>query len=116
LTTAPECIFFTTYSLTSYLNADSSGFSLTPSQGSTINFNLISFSATGNYLGKKSLVLTDLMRCGAPYNADLGVIFGTTIDASCSFDFNNLITQMNSKQWQGKAYQLLVQGDNGSYY
>lgn len=56
------------------------------------------------------------MRCGAPYTADTGIVFGTTIEASCSFDFNNLITQMNSKQWQGKTYQLLVQGDNASYF
>ena len=77
--TAPECLFFSTYSLNSYLYADASAFSLTPTQGATINFYLVSYSSTGNYIGRKSLVLSDLMRCGTPSNAELGVIFGTTI-------------------------------------
>ena len=62
------------------------------------------------------MLIQDLMRCGVPSNAEIGISFGTNIEASCSFDFNNLITQMNSINWKSKTYQMLVQGDSGSYY
>lgn len=112
----PECQFFSTYSLTSFLNTDSLAFSLTTAKSSPIVLKLVSFSATGNYIGEKALVLGDIMRCGTPSDSELGVVFGTNIQASCSFDFNNFITQINRKQYQGKLYQLLVQGDDQNYY
>jgi hypothetical protein len=112
----PECQFFSTYSLTSFLNTDSLSFSLTTAKSTPIVLKLVSFSATGNYVGEKTLVLGDIMRCGTPSDSELGVVFGTNIQASCSFDFNNFITQINGKQYQGKLYQLLVQGDDQNYH
>lgn len=98
------------------LYADSSSFSLTPTQSATLPIKLVSFTSTGNYLGEKSLYLGDLMRCRTPTNSELGVVFGTNIKATCEFDFNNLIIQMNSKQYQGKLYQMLIKGDDNNYY
>jgi hypothetical protein len=98
------------------LLADASAFSLTPTKATTLSLRLVSFSATGNYLGEKSLVIGDLMRCGTPSNLEVGVAFGTNMEVSCSFDFNHLVTQMNSLQYQGKVYQLLVQDDTLAYF
>ena len=35
---------------------------------------------------------------------------------SCSYNFNHLVAQMAGKQYQSKVYQLLVQGDTGTFY
>lgn len=115
-TSAPECQFFNTYSLTSILYGDSLSFSLTAAQSTKLSLKVVSFAATGNYLGEKTFVLGDIMRCGTPSDAELGITFGTNIQASCSFDFNNLINQINSKRYQPKLYQLLIQGDDQNYY
>jgi hypothetical protein len=60
--------------------------------------------------------LVDIMRCGLPSDADLGLNFGTTISNTCTYDFNNLLTLMQSKVYQGRTYQLLIQGDDQKYY
>lgn len=101
--------------MTSLLYADASAFSLTPTTTS-LNLKLISYTATGNYLGEKSLLLGDIFRCGTASDSEISVTFGTNIEMSCSFNFNNLINQMNSKNYKNKLYQLLVQGDTGSFY
>jgi hypothetical protein len=56
------------------------------------------------------------MRCGTPSNSEITFTLGTNMQASCSYDFNNLVSLMSSKQWKSKTYQLLIQGDGGSYY
>lgn len=63
---SPECQFFSTYSFTSMLYADSSSFSLTATQSATLPIKLVSFASTGNYLREKTLYLGDLMRCRTP--------------------------------------------------
>lgn len=62
------------------LEADSSAFSLSATQEASIPLKLVSFSVTGNYLGEKSLLLGDIMRCGVPTDSELGVVFGTNIE------------------------------------
>lgn len=89
--TSPECQFFSSHSLTSMLQADASGFSLSATQEASIALKLVSYSVTGNYLGEKSLLLGDIMRCGIPTDSELGVTFGTNYEITCDFDFNNLI-------------------------
>ena len=62
------------------------------------------------------MVLGDLMRCGTPSNSEVKMTFGTNIEIVCEFNFNHLLNQMNSKQYQGILYQLLVLGDSGAYF
>ena len=112
---APECAFFSTYALTSLLYADAAGFSLTPT-AAPLSLKLVSFSATGNYLGEKSLLLGDIFRCGTPSDSEVGVVFGTNVELACSYNFNHLVASIASKQHQNKLYQLLVQGDSGLFY
>jgi hypothetical protein len=77
---------------------------------------LISYLPTGNYLGEKSLQLGDIMRCGTPPSTDIAFILGSNFQTTCTYDFNNLITLMQSKNYKSKVYQILIQGDGGTYY
>ena len=62
------------------------------------------------------MYIGDLMRCGTPTDAEVTLTFGTNIETSCKFNFNHLLNQINGKQYQAKMYQLLVLGNNGSYF
>lgn len=77
---------------------------------------IVSFLPTGNYLGEKSFVLNDLMKCGTPTDAGAQVQIGVNIRVTCSYNVNSLIAMMGGRQWKGKVYQLLVQSDDGNYY
>lgn len=56
------------------------------------------------------------MKCGTPTDAGAQVQVGTNIRVTCNYNVNSLIGMMSGKQWKGRVYQLLVQGDDGSYY
>jgi len=56
------------------------------------------------------------MRCGTPSDSGLTLILGTNIRTTCTYDFNNLLLLMQSKQYVGKMYQMLIKGDTNSYY
>lgn len=52
--------------MNSYLYANSSGFSLTFTKKSTITMKIVTYLATGNYLGERTFLLNNLMKCGTP--------------------------------------------------
>lgn len=112
----PECLFFSTNSLTTFLYANSSAFSLTFTKQKAIAMKIVSYLPTGNYIGEKTVVLNDLMRCGTPTDTTVQVMSGTNIRVTCNYNVNSLIAMMGGRQWKGKMYQLLVQGDDGNYY
>lgn len=77
---------------------------------------LVSFLPTGNYLGEKTFTLNDLMKCGTPIDSNAQITIGTNIRVTCTYNVNSLIAMMSGRQWKGRVYQLLVQGDGGTYY
>lgn len=77
---------------------------------------LVSFLPTGNYLGEKTFTLNDLMKCGTPIDSNAQITMGTNIRVTCTYNVNSLIAMMSGRQWKGRVYQLLVQGDGGTYY
>lgn len=56
--------------------------------------------------------LSDIIRCGLPSDTDTGILIGSNIEISCSFNFNNLLAQVAGTNYQSYVYQLLVMGDN----
>lgn len=101
---SPECQFFVSNSLTDSLYAKSTGFALTFSKTSTLTMKLVSFLPTGNYVGEKTFVLPDLMKCGTPGDAGAQVTIGTNIKVECTYNVNSLIAMMSGKQWKGRVY------------
>ena len=98
------------------LYANSSGFSLSFNPTSSIKMKLVSFLPTGNYLNEQEFVLSDLMRCGTPYDATAAIVIGANIQKTCSFDTSYLMMRLTGKKWKGKTHQLLIRGDDGFYY
>jgi hypothetical protein len=76
------------------LYANNSGFSLSFNPKSTIQMKLVSFLPTGNYLSEQDFVLSDLMRCGTPYDATAAIVIGTNIQKTCSFDTSYLMLKL----------------------
>lgn len=60
--------------------------------------------------------LGDVIRCGLPSNTGTGVLIGSNIDISCSYNFNNLLAQLAGTNYHSYVYQVLVMGDNNQYY
>jgi hypothetical protein len=77
---------------------------------------IVSFLPTGNYLGEKTFLLNDLMKCGTPSDTTAQITIGVNIRVACNYNVNSLIAMTGGYQWQGKTYQLLVKGDDGNYY
>ena len=67
-------------------------------------------------MGEKDFQLADLMRCGLPTNSDMKLGVGNNIHVFCSFNFNNLVSQMSSNSYKSYLYQIFIQGQNGNYY
>lgn len=114
--TTPECQFFSSNNLNSYLNANSSAFTLTFTKKSLLSVKIVSYLTTGNYLGERTFLLSTLMKCATPTDTETQIEIGTNIRVSCTYNVNNLIAQIGGKQWRGKTYQLLVKSDDGNYY
>ncbi len=112
----PECSFFAANNKANYLNANSSAFTLTFTKKSTLTMKIVSYLATGNYLGERTFLLSSLMKCGTPSDTTAQVEIGTNIRVTCTYNVNHLIAMMGGKQWRGKTYQLLVKSDDGNYY
>jgi hypothetical protein len=56
------------------------------------------------------------MRCGAPPSTDFPITVGNNIYQTCTYDFNNLIGKLSSKQYFPRVYALLVQADDLKFY
>ena len=77
---------------------------------------LVSYLPTGNYLGERTLLIGDLMRCGTPDNVEVPFTMGSNFDVTCNYNFNNLILLLEGQQEKGRLYQMLIKGGDGSYY
>ena len=59
------------------------------SKTTTLNFKLISFLPTGNYVGEKVFELTDVLKCGLP-STKVELNVGNNIETVCTFNFDYL--------------------------
>ena len=86
------------------------------SEETNLNFKLVSFLATGNYVGEKKMRLTDLVTCGMPSFNSGDLKIGNNIDFSCSYNFNYLLEMAAGHTYKEYVYELFIQGANEDYY
>lgn len=83
---------------------------------STLNFKLITYLPTGNYVGEKVMRLPDVLRCGMPSYNSASLKVGNNIEFTCDFNFNYLLESASSYTHQSYVYELFLQGASNQYY
>lgn len=119
LKATPECNFFDNNEFSSFLYPTDTNFSLSPgnfNKDTVLEFKLISFLPTGNYVGEKPLRLTDLFICGLPNNNSLSIRVGNNIEISCFFNFDHLVKKLSTFTYKNYVYELLIKGSDDVYY
>ena len=86
------------------------------SKTSILNLKLISYLPTGNYVGEKTMSMTDVARCGMPSDNSIDLKIGNNIDFTCSYNFNYLLEMAAADTYTDYLYELLLQGADNKFY